>query len=485
MATRDRVGQAKARAERARPPTVPVPQVEIVPGRLTEGEWLSLLAYEDGEDVAGDILAALLDQALAECYKVYLARQCVPYVIAQAREAMLQIVEWRFLVRDGGESDVPADPAWQEDEEPAASIPDSWAQGSVPLLQTVPSPEWEVGRTAKGPNRDSLADHPFLQVPAVKVPEEEAPALWELPGEETTQAEVPLQCGEELTWKRPLSEARPPKPKTRRGLPKGQAESPPRAASPRLSFKSRPSCQPLQHSVKMDAGAKTVSGKKGLPWAKVSQGSLEVSSLLGSAQPLLPSSCSNLLRIQMGRPPNIRDVFYDEMGNVALVPHLELGRLPKRWIKPTVEVVDPDVESRCQETLKMVSGRCKQRHPPSGSVKRAPADQSSLRAQVPEEDPVKSRRKACPEQAAYSPLPPGTTLEPTSFVFVKPNLLVETVDLAPGVSLRRAGSGCLSARMRPAEDAKETDGPFPSRAKGSFPQEPRLLPNLCPKAVLG
>ncbi|XP_026572983.1 uncharacterized protein C2orf81 homolog [Pseudonaja textilis] len=482
MATRDRVAQAKARAERARPPTVPVPQVEIVPGRLTEGEWLSLLAYEDGEDVAGDILAALLDQALAECYKVYLARQCVPYVIAQAREAMLQIVEWRFLVRDGGESDVPADPAWQEDEEPAASIPDSWAQGSVPLLQTVPSPELESPGSAsaavKGPNRDSLADHPFLQVPAVKVPEEEAPALWELPGEETTQAEVPLQCGEELTWKRPLSEAKPPKPKTRRGLPKGQAEFPPRAASPRLSFKSRPSCQLLpQHSVKMDAGAKTVSGKKGLPGAKVSQGPLEVSSLLGSAQPLLPSSCSNLLRIQMGRPPNIRDVFYDEMGNVTLVPHLDLSRLPKRWIKPTVEVVDPNVESRCQETLKMVSGRCKQRHPPSGSVKRAPADQSSLRAQGPEEDPVKSRRKACPEQAAYSPLLPGKTLEPTSFVFVKPNLLAETVDLAPGVSLRRAGSGSLSARMQPAEDVKEADGPFL--------QEPRLLPNLCPKAVLG
>uniref|UniRef100_A0A8C6Y348 Uncharacterized protein n=1 Tax=Naja naja TaxID=35670 RepID=A0A8C6Y348_NAJNA len=449
---------AKARAERSRPPTVPVPQVEIVPGRLTEGEWLSLLAFEDGEDVAGDVLAALLDQALAECYKVYLARQCVPYVIAQAREAMLQIVEWRFLVRDGGESDVPADPAWQEDEEPAASIPDSWAQGSVPLLQTVPSPEWEGAPTPVGPGqypgslrvgwsprfRPGSGERsrtgstgtplliPFLQVLAVKVPEEEAPAVGELPSEETTQAEMPLQCGEELTWQSPLPEAKPPKPKTRKGLPKGQAESPSKA---------------------------TVSGKKRLPLPKVSQGPLEMSSLLGSTQPLLPSSCSNLLRIQMGRPPNIRDVFYDEMGNVTLVPHLELGRLPKRWIKPTVEVVDPDVESRCQKTLKMVSGRCKQRHPPSGSVEQFPA--------------------------AYSPLPPGKSLEPTSFVFVKPNLLVETVDLAPGVSLHRGSSGCLSARFRPAEDAKEANGPFPSRAKGPFLQEPRLLPNLYPKAVLG
>lgn len=78
MASRDRVAQAKSRAERSRPPTVPVPQVEIVPGRLSEGEWLLLLAFEDAEDVAGDVLAALLELVLGECYKVYLARQVSP-----------------------------------------------------------------------------------------------------------------------------------------------------------------------------------------------------------------------------------------------------------------------------------------------------------------------------------------------------------------------------------------------------------------------
>ncbi|XP_070805232.1 uncharacterized protein C2orf81 homolog [Pituophis catenifer annectens] len=464
MASRDRVAQAKSRAERSRPPTVPVPQVEIVPGRLSEGEWLSLLAFEEAEDVAGDVLAALLELVLGECYKVYLARQCVPYVIAQAREAMLQIVEWRFLVRDAGESDVAADPAWQEDEEPSAAVPDSWAQGSVPVLQTVPSPEWEV--------------------PAVKVPEEEAPALEELPGEETTQAEMPLQWGEEVPQAPSLLEVKPPKPQTRRGLPKGRAAQGPMAAFPGRSFKSRPSCQPLlvaQHSARLDGSAKNIS-KKELLWRKLPHGPLEVSSLLGSRQPLLPSSCSNLLRIQMGRPPNIKDVFYDEMGNVTLVPHLEPARLPKRWIKPTVEVVDPDVESRRQETLKMVSGRCKQHRPPSGPVKRAPVDQSILQAQVEPEDPMKARQKARLEQVACSPLPAGKTLEPTRFVLVKPTLLVETVDLAPGVSLHRGGSG---ACLRPAEDAKEAGGPFPSRAKGPFFQEPQLLPHLCPKAVLG
>lgn len=332
---------------------------------------------------------------------------------------------------------------------------------------------------------------PFLlQVPAVKMPEEEAPALLEpegeapapgeLLGEETAQAEMALQWGEELPQQPSLLEVKPPKPQRRR--PKGRAESLPVAASPRLSFKRRPSCQPLPVAQR-SASTKNISEKE-LLWRKLPQAPLQVSSLLGSAQPLLPSSCSNLLRIQMGRPPNIKDVFYDEMGNVMLVPHLEPARLPKRWIKPTVEVVDPNVESKCQETLKMVSGRCKQRRPLSGPVKQAPIDQSSLRAQAGPEDPMKARQKARPEQAAYSLLP-GKTLQPTSFVLVNPALLVETVDLAPGVSLHRGSSDCLSARLRPAEDAKEAGGPFPSRAKGSFLQEPQLLPHLCPRPVLG
>ncbi|XP_013909032.1 PREDICTED: uncharacterized protein C2orf81 homolog [Thamnophis sirtalis] len=392
---------------------------------------------------------------------------------------MLQIVEWRFLVRDAGEREVAADPAWQEDEEPAASVPDSWAQGSVPLLQTVPSPEWEVP-AVKVPEEEEEA-------PALLEPEGEGPVPGELPGEETAQDEMPLQWGEELPQQPSLLEAKLPKPQRRRGLPKGRAESLPVAVSARVSFRRRPSCPPLpvaQPSARLDGSAKSVSEKE-LLWRKLPQPPPQVSSLLGSSQPLLPSSCSNLLRIQMGRPPNIKDVFYDEMGNVMLVPHLELARLPKRWIKPTVEVVDPNVESKCQETLKLVSGRCKQRRPPSGPVKQAPMDQSSLRAQAGTEDPMKARQKAHPEQEAYSSLPPGKTLQPTSYMFVNPTLLVETVDLAPGVSLHRGGSGCLSARLQPAEDAKEAGGPFPSRAKGPFLQEPQLLPHLCPRPVLG
>nr|XP_025723427.1 uncharacterized protein C2orf81 homolog isoform X2 [Callorhinus ursinus] len=62
------------------------------------------------------------------------AEKCIPFTISQAREAMLQITEWRFLARDEGESAVAEDPTWGEDEEPLACMTDAWAQGSVPVL---------------------------------------------------------------------------------------------------------------------------------------------------------------------------------------------------------------------------------------------------------------------------------------------------------------------------------------------------------------
>ncbi|XP_066234043.1 LOW QUALITY PROTEIN: uncharacterized protein C2orf81 homolog [Saccopteryx leptura] len=130
---RDR-GVTRSKAEKARPPAVLVPQVDIVPGRLTEAEWMVLMTVEEGEEVVGDILADLLARVMDSAFKVYLTHQCIPFTINGAREAMLQIIERCFLVRDEGESSVVEDPTWGEDEEPLACATDAWAQGSVPVL---------------------------------------------------------------------------------------------------------------------------------------------------------------------------------------------------------------------------------------------------------------------------------------------------------------------------------------------------------------
>ncbi|XP_029390526.1 uncharacterized protein C2orf81 homolog isoform X2 [Mus pahari] len=71
---RDR-GVTRSKAEKARPPTQPVPQVDIVPGRLNEAEWIAFMSLEEGEDVVGDILADLVTRVMECAFKVYLTQQ--------------------------------------------------------------------------------------------------------------------------------------------------------------------------------------------------------------------------------------------------------------------------------------------------------------------------------------------------------------------------------------------------------------------------
>ncbi|XP_075565493.1 uncharacterized protein C2orf81 homolog [Pelecanus crispus] len=135
MTPRERAAAAKSRGEKSRPPTVAAARADAIPGRLPEAEWLSLLAAEQADRDAGDVLAELLERAMDECSKAYAVRERVPFTVGQARDAILQIAQWRFLARDEGETDPEADGAWREDEEPQPRTTDSWAQGSVPVLR--------------------------------------------------------------------------------------------------------------------------------------------------------------------------------------------------------------------------------------------------------------------------------------------------------------------------------------------------------------
>ncbi|XP_077158520.1 uncharacterized protein C2orf81 homolog [Paroedura picta] len=469
MASRDRVAQAKSRAERSRPPTVPAPQVDIVPGRLSEAEWLSLLAAEEAEDGVGDLLAALLDQALHECYQVHLARQRIPYVIHQAREAMVQIIEWRFLVRDEGEVDVSADSTWQEDEEPVACITDSWAQGSVPVLQPMPHPE-------------------EAEVPPADPPEKS-----------TASQEAPCGGGTAppllLSWEPSQEEA-----KLVEGLP-GPPPTSSVLAQASTSFKGRKGTMAFpcsSQNLTWQGSSKELLGEceKWRLLQELSLVSVEERAprrALDSPHPLLPPSCSNLLRIQVGRPPTIKDVLYDKAGNITAVPRLDPAHLPKRWIKPAVAVVDPAVESLRQEALKTVSGRCKRR----SRSKPPQAGADTMSRTGPGEGLARVSRKRLPEQRAPPPPPPGRILEPTSLIFVKPTLLRESMVLAPGVAMR-AGGGSARQGVGPAAplEEKEAGGPTdlkPMSARVPFlptvdvekvVQEPRIVPRMPPEALL-
>ncbi|XP_042322888.1 uncharacterized protein C2orf81 homolog isoform X2 [Sceloporus undulatus] len=517
MASRDRVAQAKSRAERSRPPTVPVPQIEIIPGRLTEGDWLSMLSFEEAEDSVGEILAGMLDQVMDECYKVYLTRQCIPYVINQAREAMLQIIEWRFLVRDEGEMEVPTDPAWQEDEEPMPCITDSWAEGSVPVVQ--PALECEVllarlldevpaMEDEKEPGGDTVvgvAPAPGVAPAALHTLQQEAeaeeqPLPASLPDIQTpktrssssSSSRVRLRAPEDL----PLVKEAPSPPAPLGSTTKLRAHPQDHEGSPRAARLSCPLMGPES------------SEKNLLLLRKHSQFPVVEDEDEDMGRPhLLPPSCSNLLRIQVGRPPITKDVFYDEHGRITMVPRLDPARLPKHWIRPTVEVVDPDVESRRQEALKTVSGRCtrrwrSRRHPAKAPELARRGTEVGPGAILPPgvptvllwEGPARAMRQRLSEQVAHRPPPPGRVLEPTALFFVKPTLLMETVELAPGVTLRCSGSTTQHLPpVAPREEvmAGEAHGElhllrpqvtFPMAALEQMAGPPQPLPRLHPGA---
>ncbi|XP_033017046.1 uncharacterized protein C2orf81 homolog [Lacerta agilis] len=471
-----RVTLAKSRGERSRPPTVPIPQVDIVPGRLTEGDWFSLLGFEEAEDHVGDILAGLMDQVLDACFKVYLERQCIPYVITQARDAMLQIIEWRFLVRDEGEAGVPIEPTWQEDEEPVAGITDSWAQGSVPVLQAMPRPE------------EPEVPGPPEEVP--QLPEESPVAREESAGPSDIGGQgFPLGTARweaEKLAQESLKEVRPTRSRSSKAVLKSGIELPRLVSiaplpSPMPSCKSRLGPQayygPLQASRLSDIVKPLAGSQKEMLLRQLSQMPMEEA----SHPCLLPLSCSNLLRIQLGRPPTTRDVFYDQAGNITTAPRLEPASLPKRWVKPSAEVVDPDMESQQQEALKTVSGRRAPKLP------RGPAEPGSAHGEG-----LVAVRRSLLGKAGQPASSAGRVLQPTSFVFVKPNLLTETVQLATGVTLRCVGG--VREKVAPRghqEEAKEGLGSLhpmclqvPSPSRQHILQQPKPLPRLRPGAAL-
>lgn len=75
MTPRERVATSKSRGEKSRLPTVATARADVVPGRLPEAEWLSLLEAEQRDRDAGDILAELLGRVMDECTKADVARQ--------------------------------------------------------------------------------------------------------------------------------------------------------------------------------------------------------------------------------------------------------------------------------------------------------------------------------------------------------------------------------------------------------------------------
>lgn len=366
----------------------PVTATEIVPGKFNESDWNAMVERDSAEDFVLDIVDEVLGNTMDTIYKLYIDKQLLPFTITQAKDAILQIIEWQFLARDEGEEGI-EESNWIQDEEPDAAVTDCWAQGSVPKTEVpLPSPipeeeeEKLLEEEAEKEEDEQEAEEPELED---KVSEGEAPEETDVKAAEAEAAEAEAKKKEEEK----VSKRRKFKPY------RGKLKS---AGVSRMTE----SLDETEMNMYMKEMVETMSPQ-------------EISSNLLT----MPASCHSILRVQNGRPPGNKDVAYDEMGNVVAVMRLDAEKLPNHRVNVKYQVVDPAVEAAQARLEAMRRGRYIA--PTEKYLGKKQKKKSSSDSTVTGKTSLKSMKNRKP---TITPLPPT---------------LLESMDVATGVVVTEAG----------------------------------------------
>ncbi|XP_048455462.1 uncharacterized protein C2orf81 homolog isoform X2 [Rhincodon typus] len=315
--------------------STPASVVEIIPGRFTENDWLSMVSTEDAESQIGDIIDDIVNQVLDGCYRVYIEKQLLPFTISQAKDAILQIIEWQFLTYDPGERNVALDPSWQEDDEPIAYITDSWAQGSVPvetyekttqdttclITEDRGHPDDEFfGRDARPECGSSQQEQDGVQ-PLLSI-------CKELMGYHLDSEKKPDKVIEAVKPEEPVI---PDEPQTQPKVPKKRQKYKPHQGalnSAKLKDITKPLAETEKELFQQYHSPPCIEDPPPPP--------CEIYRMTSYFQ--------NVLKIQNSRLPLNNSVTFDQFGNVTSVQRLKPSQFPKKQLRPIFQLLDMDVE---------------------------------------------------------------------------------------------------------------------------------------------
>ncbi|XP_073251308.1 uncharacterized protein [Porites lutea] len=395
MSNKSRQDKTKTPAQATAPPPA---SNDIIPGRFTEAEWHHMVEQEDGEEFVVEIVNEIVESTMKVLHDQYIVSQTLPYTIQETKNLLLQIIEWQFLACDTGENNPACDSTWLEEEEPVTAVTDSWAQGSVPIML----------RPSSASSTSSVQSDRESELSSVV---EDRPGAPEPPFEALEASATPLSIN---------SPAQLPPPTSVERKEEHQEEP---AHTKKIQNKKRTSVPFKPHKGKLPSfsGVDLTPLTDDYVLKKQEEQEDEARHYHSDTNGLkMLSSSSSILKAQYGRPPGIKDVLYDDRGNVVAVMKISPEKLPSHRVRTKFAVVDDDFDGQSGRTRV----RTKKLGPSSQKAdhgKEWKPSKSEIRRQNFDTSTVNNNSYQIEGTGQITPLPPP---------------LVDAMDISAGVLVR-------------------------------------------------
>ncbi|CAH3197022.1 unnamed protein product [Porites evermanni] len=392
MSNKSRQDKTKTPAQATAPPPA---SNDIIPGRFTEAEWHHMVEQEDGEEFVVEIVNEIVESTMKVLHDQYIVSQTLPYTIQETKNLLLQIIEWQFLACDTGENNPACDSTWLEEEEPVTAVTDSWAQGSVPIML----------RPSSASSTSSVQSDRESELSSVV---EERPGAPEPPFEALEASATPLSIN---------SPAQLPPPTSVEKKEEHQEEP---AHTKKIQNKKRTSVPFKPHKGKLPSfsGVDLTPLTDDYVLKKQEEQEDEARHYHSDTNGLkMLSSSTSILKAQYGRPPGIKDVLYDDRGNVVAVMKISPEKLPSHRVRTKFAVVDDDFDGQAGRTRV----RPKKLGPSSQKADHRKEWKSEIHRQNFDTSTVNNNSYQIEGTGQITPLPPP---------------LVDTMDISAGVLVR-------------------------------------------------